>query len=87
MIELTAAKVVESLQPQSMTFARGGNDIVFKQVLFATLGRATVKERNFTIPPPLLALKVQSARASSAKSWNGSRFSATRRARRRSWRR
>ena len=61
-IELTAAKVVEALQAQSMTFYLvEGNDIVFKQVYYSpTLwGTDTAKHKKFDeTAAKLLALKI-----------------------------
>jgi hypothetical protein len=70
-IELTASKVVEALQAQSMTlYLVEGNDIAFKQVYYSpTLWAGDPKkEAKFKeMEQKLLQLKIPSARASSAR--------------------
>ncbi|MBC7365292.1 MAG: hypothetical protein H7343_00550, partial [Undibacterium sp.] len=61
-IELTAAKVVEALQAQSMTFYLvEGNDIAFKQVYYSPslwAGEPTKQKQFDSMQAKLLELKV-----------------------------
>jgi hypothetical protein len=71
-IELTASKVVESLQAQSMTlYLVEGNEIAFKQVYYSPTLWGTDKGKEVTFRETsrkLLALKLPPAPATSARS-------------------